>query len=567
MLDKENLDWIDFYMEFADDLLSYKNDREALISGIHEIAQRRADLPTSLEYNGELLQDICPFTVMGIFNRSLTYANRKALAGELGDFLQVRRPRPDSFDSIPTLNNKKSWFHGPWESSKPDIDKLWRVFADAIEFADSDQTEPQSFIESYNKALSIKGVAYNLSTGLYWIRPWEFLTLDVKSRNYFRGVLRVPPHLLNKTPNGQEYLRLRDNFKRWFNRDDQPFRSFPNLSFAAYHKQNHQIGFGPVMIPNKVLNKGPRPVITPTPQVRQPAKYTIEDIIKEGCFLGSSELEKALKGLMYKKNLILQGPPGTGKTWLAKKLAFALIGHKDVNKIKSFQFHPNLSYEDFVRGYRPGKDGRLELVDGPFIRVIDEAKKKDDPDNKYVILIEEINRAKPSQIFGEMLTLLESDKRKPEEAVALGYSKYPGEKVHIPHNVYLIGTMNVADRSIALVDFAMRRRFAFMYLKPEFGTQWRNWVHEHYKIGTAFLDEVANRMNVLNKEIENDRSLGLQFKVGHSYVTPSSDKKIDEAKGWFKHVVETEIGPLLDEYWFDNPDQAKKQKEKLLAGL
>ncbi len=152
--------------------------------------------------------------------------------------------------------------------------------------------------------------------------------------------------------------------------------------------------------------------------------YSIDNILKEGCFLEREKLEIILQRLRDKKNLILQGPPGTGKTWLAKKLAFAVIDKRDEDKIRPVQFHSNLSYEDFVRGWRPSGDGKLDLVDGPFLQMINTAK--DDPESEYAIIIEEINRGNPAQIFGEMLTLLESDKRNKDEALELSYRKREG---------------------------------------------------------------------------------------------------------------------------------------------
>ena len=292
--------------------------------------------------------------------------------------------------------------------------------------------------------------------------------------------------------------------------------------------------------------------------------YSIDNILTEGCFLQREKLETILHRLRDKKNLILQGPPGTGKTWLAKKLAFTMISERDEDKIRPVQFHPNLSYEDFVRGWRPSGDGKLDLVDGPFLQMINTAK--GDPESKYAIIIEEINRGNPAQIFGEMLTLLESDKRNEAEALELSYRKREGERVYIPENLYVIGTMNVADRSIAMVDFALRRRFAFVDLEPIFDSVWRDWVHDQCKIDEEFLSQVEDRMKTLNKQIAEDSNLGAQFRVGHSYVTPSAGE-IDDSREWFKQVVETEIGPLLDEYWFDALDTAQKAREQLLEGL
>ena len=246
-------------------------------------------------------------------------------------------------------------------------------------------------------------------------------------------------------------------------------------------------------------------------------------------------------------------------------MAFALIGQRDDSKIRAVQFHPNLSYEDFIRGWRPSGEGKLTLVDGPFMEVITTAI--DDPESKYVIVIEEINRGNPAQVFGEMLTLLETDKRTPDEALELSYRKFAGERVYIPSNLYVIGTMNIADRSLALVDLALRRRFAFIDLEPTLGKAWRNWVKDKNGIDSQFLDEIERRINALNDDIAIDPSLGAQFQVGHSYVTPAVGMNITDAKEWFGEVVETEIGPLLDEYWFDDLEKSRKAQKRLIEGL
>ena len=208
-------------------------------------------------------------------------------------------------------------------------------------------------------------------------------------------------------------------------------------------------------------------VSSPVVEAPEVQEYLLQNIINDGCFLPQPKLETILTRLKSKKNVIMQGPPGTGKTWLAKKLAFALIEQESDHLVRRFQFHPNMSYEDFIRGYRPDGDGALSLVDGPFLEVVSDAKY--DPGNKYVMVIEEINRGNPAQIFGEMLTLLEADKRNFGEALALAYPRSSSERIFIPPNVYVIGTMNVADRSIAMVDLALRRRFAFVDLEPVFG--------------------------------------------------------------------------------------------------
>ena len=297
----------------------------------------------------------------------------------------------------------------------------------------------------------------------------------------------------------------------------------------------------------------------------QTQSYSVETIVEEGCFMEQEKLTKTLQRFRDKKNLILQGPPGTGKTWLAKRLAFALLGRSDEGKVRVVQFHPNLSYEDFVRGWRPSGDGNLSLVDGPFLKAIDTAQ--GDSDSDYVVVIEEINRGNPAQIFGEMLTLLEPDKRDKSNALELSYPRYDGELVWLPENLYVIGTMNLADRSLAIVDFALRRRFAFIDLEPQIGEKWRNWVHEHNGIDIAILRQIENRINALNEELAQDSSLGPQYKIGHSYITPSHTTSIPNPIEWFQQIVETEIYPLLREYWFDDAEKVEKAKDKLLENL
>jgi 5-methylcytosine-specific restriction protein B len=297
--------------------------------------------------------------------------------------------------------------------------------------------------------------------------------------------------------------------------------------------------------------------------------YGIDEIVGDGCFFPRENLQGSLDRLQVKKNLIFQGPPGTGKTWLAKRLGYALIGTRDRavtrKRMRAIQFHPSLSYEDFVRGWRPDGNGQLSLIDGVFLEAVEAARAE--RDLPFVVIIEEINRGNPAQIFGEMLTLLENDKRREDEGIELAYRQKPGERVYIPDNLYVIGTMNIADRSLALVDLALRRRFAFVNLETALNEHWRRWCEDQAGIDKAALDEIQQRMSALNDEIANDRSLGAQFRIGHSYVTPGRGERVPDARAWFTRIVETEIGPLLEEYWFDNLDKATASKLKLLEGL
>ncbi len=403
--------------------------------------------------------------------------------------------------------------------------------------------------------------------GLYWIRPWNYPTLDSQSQRYIDKKLGIQIGLNDPKGrcNANDYLTVLETIEARFQEEAYPVHSFPELSLAAYLYKDTGITPQPDSIDQDV--QGDDDDLEPEDEVTAPPiePYSVDDILADGCFIKRVQLEKKLERLRMKKNMILQGPPGTGKTWLAKRLAFALIGQRNDSKVRAVQFHPNLSYEDFVRGWRPSGDGKLSLVDGPFMEMIKAASKE--PTVRHVVVIEEINRGNPAQIFGEMLTLLEADKRTPTEALELCYRRSDGERVFVPDNLYVIGTMNIADRSLALVDLALRRRFAFIDLEPKLGKTWHDWVHGQCGIDSEILSEIEKRILALNEEITADTTLGRQFRIGHSYVTPPFGIPITDAREWFKQVVETEIGPLLDEYWFDALDKARKARQRLIEGF
>ena len=575
--EKQRFEWTDFYEAVAEKLLAHADDRTPLIEGIHEIASRVPGL-TYLQDKfpdgtSGPLRDICPFTTMGTFNRSMTDANRKTIAGELAKLLGVTVPVPLSFEGIPVLNNQRSWFFAYADKrGAGDIDALWKVFVAASKMVDGDQLDTRdAFIRAYDEATQVWGVAWNLSTGLYWAHPWEFLTLDSQSRHYINKRLGLNVAISGQQGpcDGRAYLKLLDDLRSRFGEDGYPVHSFPDLSLASWMYKDpvdEPVPAGDIGT-NAGAEQETEGEVREAFQVAAPiVPYSVEDILKDGCFLERAEIDRLLDRLRTKKNLILQGPPGTGKTWLAKRLAFALMGQKDDSKVRAVQFHPNLSYEDFVRGWRPTGEGKLSLADGVFMEAIKAASK--DPSSKFVVVIEEINRGNPAQIFGELLTLLEAGKRTPNEALELCYPDADGKRrpVHIPENLYVVGTMNIADRSLALVDLALRRRFAFVGLEPRLGQVWREWVVKECAVDPGLVADIERRIAELNDQIAADARLGKQFRIGHSYVTPAHRLEAGDTKKWFQQVVETEIGPLLDEYWFDAPDEAQKAIARLTQG-
>ncbi|MCJ2117011.1 AAA family ATPase [Methylobacterium sp. J-001] len=309
-----------------------------------------------------------------------------------------------------------------------------------------------------------------------------------------------------------------------------------------------------------VSGEGPAPA--PMQQPVTAAPYDARSVSEEGCFLEEARVGGLVELLRRRKNLILQGPPGTGKTWLAKRLGYVLIGAKDTERLVAMQFQPSLSYEDFVRGWRPDGRGGLRLADGAFLEAVQAAAAE--PGRPFVLVIEEINRGNPAQILGELLTLVEATKRGSEEALRLAYPRSLDERVFVPENLFIIGTMNLADRSLALVDLALRRRFAFVTLCPELGTAWQAWCSDR-GMPAPLISEIAARMNALNAVIAEDRALGPQFQVGHSFVTPAADAALSEAdwRRWYDETVDTEIAPLLAEYWFDDAGKARERTAAL----
>lgn len=276
-------------------------------------------------------------------------------------------------------------------------------------------------------------------------------------------------------------------------------------------------------------------------------KYTRNNFLRE-VFLNSNDYDKLEALLLRKKNLILQGAPGVGKTFAAKRLAYSILGEKDESKIMQVQFHQNYSYEDFVMGYKPTENGGFDLKKGIFYRFCKKAAA--DREHKYFFIIDEINRGNMSKIFGELLMLIENDYR--DKSIQMAYSD---ELFAVPSNLYIIGMMNTADRSLAMIDYALRRRFSFFEMKPGFETA--AFKYNIMGLWNYKAERLVNAIKALNKVIEDDDSLGSGFCIGHSYLC-NLDNNTD-----LESIVEFDIIPMLREYWFDNDEKFNAEAQKL----
>jgi len=287
-------------------------------------------------------------------------------------------------------------------------------------------------------------------------------------------------------------------------------------------------------------------------------KYTKEMALQD-LFIEAPEFDRIVDLLGAKQNIILQGPPGVGKSFISKRIAYSLLGSKDDSRVEMIQFHQSYSYEDFIQGYRPSDDGNFVLKDGVFYNFC--AKARENLNDKYVFIIDEINRGNLSKIFGELMLLIENDKRGPEYSISLTYSDNDGSKFYIPENLYIIGMMNTADRSLAMVDYALRRRFCFIDLSPQFDSKRYKEHLKKHKVNKELIDRIISRMNYLNGQISEDSDLGIGYQIGHSFFTPNKSDKYDE--NWYNQVVKYEVEPLIKEYWFDSIDKVNSALDAL----
>lgn len=679
-----NYEWVNVYTRLADKLLEFKQNRPALIEHIkNAFAAAEMNLPL-LEEKGKELTDICPFTVFGLFNKLMTDDNRKKILRAILRELKMEQKCPRTFDGIPVLNPQKSTFY--WFAGRPseDIPNLWDMFTAAIEYADTpSEATKANFIHLYDQCQTQKGVKWNLSMGLFWIRPNMYLSLDSINRNFIKDATNFPSLSvnLNSVPKAEDYLILSESIRQYIAISDE-YNNFVDFSYKLWVEservnQERKSGRERKLMELTVVNgqyhvdiditpeeweemlqqksifneKALQMVLTwyqcpghksstkevmerrhprlkgspyngivknlgksiiahlnrfevkrqgtqqdiywcipfegwynengqfvwklrkelvqaieelglaesPAPEADMMEEEAIpsygkEEFLQE-VYLSEGKYDELLAKLKQKKNIILQGAPGVGKTYSARRLAWSMMGCKDDTRIMMIQFHQSYSYEDFIMGYRPnGSDFVLKY--GPFYQFCKKAAA--DTENDYFFIIDEINRGNLSKIFGELFMLMESHYRGSEHAMPLLYSD---ERFYIPKNLYIIGMMNTADRSLAMLDYALRRRFAFFELEPAFRTE--GFVRFLQSAGNKKLEQLIQTIEQLNAEICRDDSLGKGFRIGHSYFCQEDDIT-DE---YLQSIINYELIPLLEEYWFDETDKVENWSRTLISSI
>ena len=535
----ERFPWISFYESIADRLLQYHHNRKPLIENLRNIAaQSNAFMSLTDRYaDGREgpLEDIDPFTTIASFNRGIKLSNRTQIATDLARFLGADMDEAEivkaietlhTYGGIPVVSNMNTWFFAFHKIRQPnDIDTLWSVFAEALKFADSGNDEDRSsFSKAYDDAMSCQQVGNNLSMGLYWIRPRSFQTLDHYSREYLENELSIP--IQGNGPKGRcdatDYLALLNQLEIKFQDDGFPIHSFPELSVAAWQHESESLESEP-----------------PPPESEN--KATIR---------------------RHPLNMILYGPPGTGKTYATARYCVEICDRQASGSVKEIRtryaelveeeriefitFHQSYGYEEFVEGLRPetahtepgGQTSpgfRLVAKDGVLKRIAERARSADNP-VPHVLVIDEINRANVSKVLGELVTLLEEDKRQGAENEISVELPYSGKHFSLPSNLYILGTMNTADRSIALLDTALRRRFEFVELPPD----------------STKLDAVAKMTNInLPKVLEamNERLewlINRDHQIGHAWLMNIETREdVDQ-------IMRDKIIPLIAEYFYDD---------------
>lgn len=562
-------EWVNFYKEFAYALLGYKEHRAELIKKVKAIyTMTEMKMPT-LE-RGELV-DIDPFTVFALFGKKMRPENRIKILTAVAELFNIREKVPVSFDSLPALNPQNAtYYYFLGQRGEHDIDDLWALFESALRYAENPTPEQQKKVEQYFDLVIQRTGNGNskLTMALYWIAPNCFLNLDNRNEWFIYESGRVPQEVVRSLPviekkiPAKKYFQLVAKMRAYLQSPYSQWNDFKELSFEAwrYSEQVNQEKKGKklaatdsVIIDENVAKIG-ADIEDVDEMDPEDFTYTKKDFLEE-VFMTDENYDQLSAILHRKKNVILQGAPGVGKTFVAKRLAYSIMGAKDDSRVAMVQFHQSYTYEDFIMGFRPNYSG-FELRKGTFYNFCKKAEV--DIDHAYFFIIDEINRGNLSKIFGELFMLIEGDKRGTPVQLL-----YTDEVFTVPENVYIIGMMNTADRSLAMLDYALRRRFAFFEIEP--GFEISGFINYRQSLDNKKFDILIERVENLNRAIAADESLGKGFCIGHSFFCNLTQEKIDDQTLF--GIVEYELIPLLQEYWFDEPEKVEKWSHELRGAI
>ena len=674
--------WIPFYKELAQKLLPYRHNMQGLLEFIYSLKDNKGKLLTDYIHDskGNRVPTIDPMSVIAIFNRNISMANRKKICAAFKDFLHLENEVPTDFAGIPTLNPMRSFFFD-WDTWYY-VEPLWDLFEKVA--------TGQPWTNALDNVIKPGSPIGMLSMAMFWIDADNYMPLDGRDRRYLKKYGIATSNMMTAS----EYADLLVQIKQSIENGRIPCGSFADISLKAYQDQDSAetpevkvdnkktvtsvpsdvknywwltgspkywspskdwelgedidytlfnergnkrrifkhfyeaepgdpviayestpvlqiVAIGRVVaktdgevlyikkieelatpIPySEILNndilqtsepaqnrsqgslfrlteeefqevmrlirkENPEPIIEDeeVEEIEEIKPYTDQKFLQE-VFMDADKLQTLKSLLLRKKNLILQGAPGVGKTYAAQRLAYTMMGLEAVDRVKVIQFHQNYSYEDFMMGYKPNNEG-FSLVNGAFYDFCKTAKAN--RDETYFLIIDEINRGNMSKIFGELLQLIEADYR--DKPIQLAYTK---QMFSVPDNLYIIGMMNTADRSLAMIDYALRRRFCFYKMTPAFASD--GFRKYQKSLNSPLLDKVIEQIKQLNKVIEEDASLGEGFAIGHSYFCQLH--KADNLDQAIRDIVQYDIIPMLEEYWFDDKKKFEEQQRLLLDAI